>query len=156
VAAHKPLAFELVPFTADSQRINDAISVYASVYRQDVDRSRQAVRDAATRDGFVGRLALLDGEAVAMGYGAVSKVGHWWYETIAEALGPDYSALQSSWNLVELGVLPSFRRRGLATALLDDLLMSQPYPRALLSVIVHNAAARTLYENRGWRYLHPT
>ena len=38
---------------------------------------------------------------------------------------------------------------------MDDLLAAQPYPRALLSVIVDNLAARTLYENRDWRYLHP-
>lgn len=155
MSKQQPFHFDLVLFTAGSARVNDAVSVYASVYRKDIDQSRQALTDAAARDGFVGRLALIDGEAVAMGYGAASKVGHWWYDTVAKALGPDHSALQSAWNLMELGVLPSFRRRGLATALLEDLLTSQPYPRALLSVIVHNTAARTLYENRGWRYLHP-
>lgn len=146
---------DLEPFTAGSRRIDDAIAVYASVYRQDRDRSRQAVTEATSRDAFVGRLALIDGEAVAVGYGATSKVAHWWYHAIAEALGPEHAALQNSWNLMELAVLPTFRRRGLATALLEDLLLTQPYPRALLSVIVENMPARLFYENRGWRYLHP-
>jgi ribosomal protein S18 acetylase RimI-like enzyme len=116
--------------------------------------TRSLVMEAARRNDFVGGVAFLDGIAVAMAYGAASKIGHWWYDTIAEALGSDHPALQSSWNLMELAVLSGFRRHGLATALLDDLLSAQLYPRALLSVIVHNAPARTFYENRGWRYLH--
>jgi ribosomal protein S18 acetylase RimI-like enzyme len=56
--------------------------------------------------------------------------------------------LQSAWNLMELAVLPSFRRCGIATALVDDLLTAQPYSRALLSVIMDNRLARTFYERR--------
>jgi ribosomal protein S18 acetylase RimI-like enzyme len=124
--------FDLASFEIDTPRIDDAISVYASVYRQDPERSRQVVMEAARRNDFVGRVAFIDGIAVAMAYGAGSKVGQWWYDTIAEALGSDHPALQSSWNLMELAVLSSFRRRGLATALVDDLLFAQPLPACVV------------------------
>jgi ribosomal protein S18 acetylase RimI-like enzyme len=154
VASQVPFRFDIARFDLGSPHIDDVVSVYSSVFLSHTDRSRQLVLDAMQRKEFFGRVAFVDGIAVAMAYGAASEVGHWWYDTIAEALGPDHPALQSSWNLMELAVLSSFRRRGLATALVDDLLFAQPYPRALLSVIVHNAPARTFYENGGWRYLH--
>lgn len=155
MASQGSVGFDLTSFEIGTPRIDDAVSVYSEVFRSDGEPSRQLVMEAVQRKDFAGRLAVVDGAAVAMGYGAASKVGHWWYDGIAEALGSDHPALQSAWNLMELAVLPSFRHRGIATALVDNLLAAQPYPRVLLSVIVHNAPARTFYENRGWRYLHP-
>jgi len=149
-----PFRFDLAPFDVGSPQMDDAVSVYASVFLQDPERSRHVVLDGMQRKDFLGRVALVDGFAVGMAFGAATQVGHWWYDTIAEVLGFDHPALHTAWNLIELAVLSGFRRRGLATALLDDLLSAQPYPRALLSVIVGNAPARTFYENRQWQYLH--
>jgi ribosomal protein S18 acetylase RimI-like enzyme len=154
VALQASFGFDLTPFGIDTPQIIDAVSVYASVYRQERQRSQQLVLEAATQKDFAGRLALVYGMAVGVAYGAATWIEHWWFDGIAAALGPDHPALHSAWNLMELAVLPSFRRRGIATALVDDLLAAQPYPRALLSVIVDNLLARTFYEHRDWRYLH--
>ena len=154
MASKVPFRFEIVSFDLGSPRIDDVVSFYSSVFLSETDRSRRLVHDAMQRKDYFGRVAYVDDAAVAMAYGAACIVGHWWYDTIAQAVGSDHPSLQNSWNLMELAVLSSFRRRGLATALVDDLLVAQPCPRALLSVIVHNAPARTFYENGGWRYLH--
>lgn len=57
-------------------------------------------------------------------------------------------------NIVNVATHPDFRRMGCASALLDELeafLQSKGVKRIYLEVRVSNIAARTLYENKGYR-----
>lgn len=65
---------------------------------------------------------------------------------VAQALGPD-------WELENLGVLPEFRRRGAAIALISALLAAAraaAASRILLEVRASNQAASRLYEHTGF------
>lgn len=57
-------------------------------------------------------------------------------------------------NIVNVATHPDFRRKGCASALLDELevfLQSKGVKDIYLEVRVSNIAARTLYENKGFR-----
>jgi len=149
------LHLDLVPFALGSPRIEDAARMFAAVFQEEWEPSLGLVLDQAHRPDFRGRVALVDNTVVGMGFGARAEAGHWWYDGIAAHVGADHPALQEAWNLSELAILPAFRRRGIGTRLVDALLGAQPYPRALLSVIAANAPARQMYEQTGWRYVHP-
>jgi len=126
-----PFRFDLAPFDVGSPQMDDAVSVYASVFLQDPERSRHVVLDGMQRKDFLGRVALVDGFAVGMAFGAATQVGHWWYDTIAEILGFDHPALHTAWNLIELAVLSGFRRRRSG-----DSLARRPALRATLSTCI--------------------
>ena len=87
MASKVPFRFEIVSFDLGSPRIDDVVSFNSSVFLSDTDRSRRLVHDAMQRKDYVGRVAYVDDAAVAMAYGAACIVGHWWYDTIAQA-GP--------------------------------------------------------------------
>jgi len=146
---------DVVSFELGSPRLEDAARVYAAVFEEDWQPAVRFFAEQAGRLDFHGRLALTEGTAIGMGFGARAQSGHWWYDGIAEKVGAAHPALQDAWNLVELAVLPQARRRGIGARLVDALLMAQPCPRVLLSVIVANTPARQFYEGTGWRYVHP-
>lgn len=57
-------------------------------------------------------------------------------------------------NIVNVATHPDFRRKGCASALLDELesfLKTRGVKSVYLEVRVSNIAARTLYENKGYR-----
>lgn len=57
-------------------------------------------------------------------------------------------------NIVNVATHPDFRRRGCASAILDELeifLQAKGVKSIYLEVRVSNIAARTLYENKGYR-----
>ncbi len=146
---------EIVSFELGSPRLEDAARVYAAVFEEDGQSSAGFFAEQAGRPDFHGRLALTEGTAVGMGFGARAQSGHWWYDGIAERVGAAHPALQDAWNLVELAVVAQARRRGIGTQLVDALLMAQPCRRVLLSVIAANTPARQFYERTGWQYVHP-
>lgn len=145
---------ELHPYSARSPLLDAALAVYASVWpaRDPADAREGFTRYAGYRD-FVGFVAVLDGEAIGVGYGARSYPGVPWHDVVAPLLGTDHPALRDAWRLVELAVVTEHRRAGIGALLHDALLAAQPCPRALLSTSVTNYPARTLYERRGWYYV---
>ncbi len=66
----------------------------------------------------------------------------------------DHPALQDAFRIVELAVVEAHQGHGIGGQLHDALLDAQPCPRALISTNVTNQRARSMYERRGWRYLH--
>jgi GNAT superfamily N-acetyltransferase len=142
------------PFTIDSPNVEDAIWVFTDTWNGNRDDAYAFFARQAKLPDFVGRLVVLDGWSVAMGFGTASEPGQWWHDRVAEQLGAAHAALQDAWVVTEMAVIEDHRGKGIAGRLLGDLLASQPHPRALLSTQVHNYSARRLYEKHGWRYLH--
>ena len=146
----------LETYSATSPLLEDALRVYARVWP---DRSPADARGNFTRyagyDGFCGLVAFVGDEAVGVGYGARSVPGVWWHDQVTPHFGTDHPALRDAWRLVELAVIEDYRRLGIGGLLHDALLATQPCPRVLLSTAVANERARTMYERRGWYYVHP-
>ena len=150
MAAEHDLDIDVAAFALGSPRLEDAVRIYATVFHQEWEPSLHLFEEQGGRRDFHGRVAVVDGTVVGMGFGARAEPGHWWYDGIADQVGADHPALQDAWNLVELAVLAEFRRRGIGTRLLASLLEAQPCQRALLSVIVANTPARAFYERCGF------
>ena len=55
-----------------------------------------------------------------------------------------------AWYVSAVATAPQWRRRGVASALLDALDATRGHNAALLHVVETNAAARALYERRGF------
>lgn len=103
--------------------------------------------------GFAGLLAREStGRAVAMAYGHTTCPGQWWHDRVEPELPPESAGwLDDCFVLVELAVLPEYRRRGIARGLLERLLRSRTEARAALSTQEDNEPALALYAALGWR-----
>ncbi len=146
---------ELYPYNLRSPLLTDALRVYARVWP---DRDPDIARETFTRytgyEDFHGFVAMLDNEPVGVGYGAKSYPGVPWHDLVAPVFDIDHPAFQNAFRIVELAVVAECQGNGIGGQLHDRLLTTQPCPRALISTSVTNERARSIYEQRGWRYLH--
>ena len=150
------LPLQLEPFRPSSAHLHGVGRVYQEALALDWEAEQPGLLHYFERlPDFVGRVALVQGEVVGVGWGTRTLPGEWLFERAASQLGRDHAALQEAWLLNVLAVLQGFRRTGIGTALHDALLEEQPCPRALLSTQVENEVARTFYERRGWQYFSP-
>lgn len=145
----------LAPFSPGSEQFRGAVKVFVETWGREPHAAQEFFcRHAVYRD-YYGIVALLEGQAIGMGFGTRSEPGQWWHDHVARHVGVDHPALRDAWVLTELAVLPGHRGHGIGARLHDALLAAQPCPRALLSTRVDNVVSRRLYESRGWQYLHP-
>ena len=131
------------------------VAVFCAVFPREAETAPGFLRRYAGLPGYLGLLARADGNAVGMAMGVKVERGNWWVERVAQQLGADHHALQDAFCVVELGVLESFRGRGIGGVLLHELLGAQEHPRAVLSTEVSNIAAQRFYERHGWTVIHP-
>lgn len=145
---------ELIPFTASSPHLNQALGVYARVWPdRDRDESREGFTRYSTYEDFHGLVAYAGGDAVGVAYGARSVPGIPWHDIAAAKLGVEHPCLQDAWRLVELGVDERYRGQGIAASLHDTLIAAQPCSTALVCTGFENDIARGIYERRGWSYV---
>ena len=151
-----PTPYTLEPFDASSPTFDEVIRIYLEVFGGEAEGIREFIaRYATTLLDWRGYVARVGARVVGMGFGTRSLPGQWWHDRVAAEVGADDQALQDAWVLVDLAVRRAYRNRGIGAAMMNTLLASQPWPRALLSTEVANAGARRLYTRNGWRLLHP-
>ena len=109
--------------------------------------------------GFAGCLArdATTERILGVGYGFSNLPGQWWRDRVAQALGPSRTRelLDNSFCLMELGIVRSARRHGIAEALVKGLLTQQGHPQALLSTQSDNSGALAFYLATGWHIVAP-
>lgn len=109
----------------------------------------------AGRDGYRLAIATADDQVVGFGWGYVGRRGQYWSDLVHDALERQVAErwVGDHFELVELGVLPAYRRRGLGRAL-HDRLLSGVHRRCLLSTADDpDDPAVQLYLRAGWRRL---
>lgn len=109
----------------------------------------------AGREGFRLAVAIDGGTVVGFSWGYVGQRGQYWSDLAFEALPRDIAAewIGGHFELVELAVLPSFRRIGLGQAL-HDRVLGGIKTRCLLSTSDDEAdPAVQLYLRSGWQRL---
>ena len=144
------------PFDAASPYLDEVVRIYLEAFGGEEGAIREFItRYASMLPDWRGYVALIGAHVAGMGFGTRSLPGQWWHDRVAAEIGADHPALQGAWVLVDLAVRSAYRNRGIGGMLLEELVANQPCPRALLSTEVANAGARRLYEQNGWRYLHP-
>lgn len=116
---------------------------------------RDIFREHARRRGLVA-LGAFDGPTlVGFCYGFPGTSSSWWYRQVRPhlAVAGNEDWLTSSFELVELHVLPEYQRRCLGRQLLCSVCAGSDLPRVILSTPMGAAAARRLYTRLGFRDL---
>ena len=110
----------------------------------------------AAREDFK-LVAAREENVVGFAYGFTGQRGQWWSDRIAAAVGPELAAewIGGHFEVVELAVLPAFRRQGIGAALMQELMRGLPNSRALLTTYADDRPAPRLYRRLGWRLLVP-
>lgn len=91
---------------------------------------------------------------VGFAWGYTGHRGEFWPDLVLRTLPELRPWVGGHFELVELAVLPSWRRRGSGAALHDALLDGLPHDRGLLSTDADDRdPAVRLYRSRGWRRL---
>ncbi len=140
----------------------DLLAVYTEVYAHeiadnpvffDVDQFWERLTAYASRAGFSLVVGRVDGELIgyALGY-RLPEGARWWRgyrgDLPADQLVEDG---RRTFAICEIMVRPTWRRRGYAHALHDELLADRPESRATLLVEPDNAPAHAAYRSWGWR-----
>jgi len=147
---------ELCKFGMDGPYLDGIASVYAQALNLDWKAEYAGFRHyVQTFPEFQGRVAVVGGEVVGIGWGTRTQPGEWLYDRVAVQIGSDHQVLQDAWLLNTLAVLEEYRRQGIASHLHDALLEAQPCTRALVCTSIDNESARRLYELKGWQYFQP-
>ena len=120
----------------------------------------EADRFAATllrhlgHDGFRCAVAIAErsDQIVGFVYGHSSRPGQLWHDLMAMSLGSKRTArwLASSFQGVEMAVLPQVQGRRLGSQLHECVLDGLPHRTAVLSTLQADTAALRLYHKRGW------
>lgn len=88
-----------------------------------------------------------DGQAVGFVFGFTFEPGAWWRPDADE---PEVVRGVPRFAVMELAVRPAFHGRGIATAMMADLLADRPEPYATLCANP-DAVARQIYARWGWQ-----
>jgi len=118
-------------------------------------RFRERLRLKSMRPGFRIVLALEHGHILGFCYGAATLADpelESWYAAVTGALGPGVTdaALTDAFELVDLGVIPTARGRGIGSRLQDALLAGANEQRAWLMTRADATEACAFYRGHGW------
>ncbi|MFD1514648.1 GNAT family N-acetyltransferase [Halomarina rubra] len=140
---------ELLSLVPNTPAFDGAVDCYRRIWDRD---GTVAFRKHAEFPGYRGFVAVEDGAVVGYVYGYTSEPGQYYHEALRAVLPPSTYArwLDDCFELVELGVAPEARGRGLGGRLHDCLLQGLPHATSVLTTGVDNEAARELYERRDW------
>ncbi|MFI6451556.1 GNAT family N-acetyltransferase [Streptosporangium amethystogenes] len=117
------------------------------------EHQRASYADLLERRGFLLSVARLDGLLVGFAYGAFLRQGGQWWNGMRDPLPAGFTDESGSrtWQLVDLGVLPGHRKRGIAKQLTEAALAGCGAQRAALAVEPRLEGNQRLYRSWGWR-----
>lgn len=143
---------ELLSLVPNTPAFDGAVECYRRVWNRD---GSVAFRKHANYPGYRGFVAVEDGTVLGYAYGYTTEPGQYYHEALRAVLPAStyHGWLADCFELVELGVTPDARGRGIGSTLHDSLLTGLPHARSVLTTGVDNDAARRLYETRGWEAL---
>jgi ribosomal protein S18 acetylase RimI-like enzyme len=90
---------------------------------------------------------------LAFGYGYLLPAGSTWWRGIVEPLEDEFTTETGSrtFAVIDYGVLPQFRGRGIGRLIHDELLGGSGAERATLAVRPAAIETQAIYRNWGWR-----
>ncbi|WP_436761191.1 N-acetyltransferase family protein [Streptosporangium sp. V21-05] len=117
------------------------------------EHQRASYADLLERRGFRLAVARQDGLLVGFAYGAFLREGGRWWNGMRDPLpaGFTHESGSRTWHLVDLGVLPGHRGRGVARRLTEAALAGCGARRAVLAVEPRLKRNQRLYRSWGWR-----
>lgn len=119
-----------------------------SIYAQDAFIER-TTRQASSKSFSLVTAESSDGSLKGFSFGLALPAGRWWSGD-SDDEPPGEVLRHSKFAVIELVVLPSFRRLGLATRLMEALLSDRAEPWATL-LADKTGHAREIYDAWGWQ-----
>jgi GNAT superfamily N-acetyltransferase len=152
------LQFSTVDAFSVTPKLDDLVTTYLRVYADNPnlfyneDRFRQQLAGHLAVPGWTAALCELDSSTVAYSYGFPLQPETRWWEGLE---GPQEEGFTQetgarTFAVSEIMVESQWRRRGLAGALHDLLLLGRNEERATLLVEPDNAPAQHAYASWGW------
>ncbi|MDL4841078.1 GNAT family N-acetyltransferase [Aquibacillus rhizosphaerae] len=92
-------------------------------------------------------------DVIGFAYGYTSSVGQFYRSLLELHLNEEEKNkwLSDCFEVVELAVSPTYRRKGIGTEVHDNLLTGLSHETAILTTQIDNYKARSLYMKMGWR-----
>ncbi len=130
--------FSLPPFSGDDAEFANQRSYYPAM---------------TTRPGFRLTTARAGDEHAGFGYGFPLPADTRWWTGLADPVSEEFAQEDGhrTYALIDYGVLPAWRGRGIGRAIHDELLTGSGAQRATLSVQPKAARTLEIYRRWGWR-----
>jgi ribosomal protein S18 acetylase RimI-like enzyme len=141
---------ELIKMDIRSPYFSRMVRLYSRLFNVDRIPMEIQFRKHAKYPGHEGHLAVEQGTVIGYIYGYTSLKGQYYHDLLARHLLPETVWIRDAMELVELGVAPEHRGKGIAGRLMDALLEGRREEKALLTVWKENTGAIRFYERKGW------
>lgn len=141
---------ELIPMDIRSPYFSRMVRLYSRLFNVDRIPMEIQFRKHAKYPGHEGYLAVEQGTVIGYIYGYTSLKGQYYHDLLARHLLPETQWIRNAMELVELGVAPENRGKGIAGKLMDNLFKGRREEKALLTVRKENTGAIRFYERKGW------
>ncbi|MHC8523022.1 GNAT family N-acetyltransferase [Rossellomorea marisflavi] len=141
---------EFIPMEIHSPYFPRMVRLYSRLFNVERIPMEIQFRKHAKYPGHEGYLVVENGAVIGYIYGYTSLAGQYYHDLLARHLLPDQEWVRHAMELVELGVAPEHRGKGIAGRLMDALLEGRREEKALLTVRKENTGAIRFYERKGW------
>ncbi|KON83889.1 hypothetical protein AF331_17200 [Rossellomorea marisflavi] len=141
---------EFIPMEIRSPYFPRMVRLYSRLFNVERIPMEIQFRKHAKYPGHEGYLVVENGAVIGYIYGYTSLKGQYYHDLLARHLLPETDWIRDAMELVELGVAPEHRGKGIAGKLMDTLLEGRREEKALLTVRKENTGAIRLYERKGW------
>ncbi|MBV6684373.1 GNAT family N-acetyltransferase [Bacillus sp. JRC01] len=141
---------ELIQMEINSPYFPRMVRLYSRLFNVERIPMEIQFRKHAKYPGHEGYLAVEQGTVIGYIYGYTSLKGQYYHDLLARHLLHETDWIRDAMELVELGVAPEHRGKGIAGRLMDALLEGRREEKALLTVRKENKGAIGFYERKGW------
>jgi ribosomal protein S18 acetylase RimI-like enzyme len=144
---------KIVPFRVEGKYFKKMIKLYCQLFAVDPAGMEQQFKRHSTYPHFEGYLAIVGEEVAGYVYGYSSEKGQYYHELLSRHLQQNREWMENCMELVELGVHPDYRGKGIAKRLMGILLQNRREERALLTTRKDNQSAIDFYHSQDWKTL---
>ena len=144
---------KIVPFRVEGKYFKKMIRLYCQLFQVDAAAMEAQFRHHSTYPRFEGYLAIIDERVAGYIYGYSSQKGQYYHNLLARHLHSSREWMNHSMELVELGVDPLYRGRGIAKHLVERLIQNREEENVLLTTRKDNQNAIDFYHSQGFRTL---
>jgi GNAT superfamily N-acetyltransferase len=144
---------KFIPLEENESLLQQAADLYEEVWEKGDNSIKERLLRHYSYPGYKGIAAISeDGKMPGFTYGYTSSEGQYYHGLLSKELktGEYDKWLKDCFEVVELVVHPSARKKGLASRLMNQLLEGSGHQTAVLTTQVNNSAARNLYKSLGW------
>ena len=141
---------------ASDEVLQQVSELYKEVWDSEDNSIKERILKHSSYEGFRGFVVLSNKDKViGFSYGYTSLPGQFYHEILAKEFNSEeyHQCLQDCFEIVELAVQPSYRKKGLGTMLITKLLEAVDNKTAILTPQINNISARSLYESLHWKVL---